>query len=331
MAAVGSSPRLARLTAVDVGTVWPSEADDFTPWLAKTENITLLSETLGLELEVDATEVGIGPYRADIVCRDTSDGSPDGSVVLIENQLGKTDHGHLGQLLTYAAGLDAVTVVWIARPFTDEHRAALDWLNAKTDASVHFFGVEVEVWRIGDSDMAPWFHVVTTPITGIGPIDRISEIGRQQLEFWTDYRAYVADRRPDFQCHTPRPQSWMNHAFGVGGMHFASIITSKGPAHIRVDLYMGGDAADARFRALESDRLAIEADFGESLTWSNPLDAKAARIQCSTAADFTDPAQREDCMGWLLDRLTKFHEVFVFRAGTIDDPDWMPAHEEAGA
>ena len=123
---------LSRLESVDLRNVWESEPGEFTPWLAKPENITLLGETLGLELVVESTEAGVGPYRADIVCRDTGYNSPDGSLVLIENQLGRTDHSHLGQLLTYAAGLDAVSVVWIAQPFTDEHRAALDWLNQKT-------------------------------------------------------------------------------------------------------------------------------------------------------------------------------------------------------
>jgi hypothetical protein len=83
--------------------------------------------------------------------------------VLIENQLGRTDHTHLGQLLTYAAGLEAVTIVWIAQPITDEHRAALTWLNEITDERFRFFGLEIEAWRIGDSPPAPKFNVVVKP------------------------------------------------------------------------------------------------------------------------------------------------------------------------
>ena len=116
---------LGRLESVEPRDVWSSESEDFTPWLAQAENLKLLGETIGLDLELEAQEKDVGPFRADILCKETS--SDDW--VLIENQLERTDHTHLGQLLTYAAGLKAVTVVWVARIFTEEHRAALDWLN----------------------------------------------------------------------------------------------------------------------------------------------------------------------------------------------------------
>ena len=83
--------------------------------------------------------------------------------MLIDNQFERTDHGHLGQPLTYAAGLEAVTIIWVAERFPDEHRAALDWLNEKTDDGVNFFGLDVELWRIGDSPFAPKFNFVSKP------------------------------------------------------------------------------------------------------------------------------------------------------------------------
>ena len=94
----------------------------------------MLGNTIGIELELEAQEKAVGPFSADILCKDTS----DGSWVLIENQLERTDHTHLGQLLTYAAGLQAVTIVWIALRLTEEHRAALDWLNEITDEKFRF-------------------------------------------------------------------------------------------------------------------------------------------------------------------------------------------------
>ena len=151
--------QLSRLERVDLGDVWKSEPASFTPWLA--ENLVFLSETLGMDLELEAQEKNVGPYRADIVCKDTT----DNSWVLIENQLEATDHTHLGQILTYAAGLNAVTIAWIARRFTDEHRAALDWLNENSTDNLQFFGLEIEVWRIGESPPAPKFNIVAKPNT----------------------------------------------------------------------------------------------------------------------------------------------------------------------
>ena len=117
--------KLGRLQRVELRECWEREDTDFTPWLASEENIALLGEAIGIELEVQQEEASVGPFRADILCKNTA----SSELVIIENQLERTDHGHLGQTLTYAAGLDAVTIIWIAARFTEEHRAALDWLN----------------------------------------------------------------------------------------------------------------------------------------------------------------------------------------------------------
>jgi hypothetical protein len=120
---------LGRLERVELRNVWISEATSFTPWLARPENMAVLAETLGVDLELEAQEKAVGPFRADILCKDIG----TDRWVLIENQLERTDHTHLGQLLTYASGLEAVTIVWIAARFTEEHRSTLDWLNKITD------------------------------------------------------------------------------------------------------------------------------------------------------------------------------------------------------
>ena len=150
---------LGRLTKVDLRSYWKKEDTEFTPWLAQEENIQLLSETIGVELETVSQEENVGPFRADILCKDTA----TNHFVLIENQLERTDHTHLGQLMTYAAGLDAVTIIWIAQTFTEEHRAALDWLNRITDDTFNFFGIEIELYKIGDSVSAPMFNLVSKP------------------------------------------------------------------------------------------------------------------------------------------------------------------------
>ena len=184
---------LGRLEPVDLRSVWGHEEHDFTPWLAGEENLALLGDTIGLDLELDEREKAVGPFRADIVCKDTA----SNSWVLVENQIERTDHNHLGQLLTYAAGLDAVTIVWIADRFTDEHRAALDWLNEITGEEINFFGLEVELWRIGESAIAPKFNVVSKPNEWIKTVTAsrqtksadLTPTKQLQFEYWTRFRA----------------------------------------------------------------------------------------------------------------------------------------------
>ena len=106
---------LGLLSKVDLRSTWLREDTDFTPWLAQEISLAILGDAIGLDLVLEAQERDVGPFRADILCKDTA----SGNWVLIENQLEKTDHTHLGQLITYAAGLDAVTIVWISSKFTE--------------------------------------------------------------------------------------------------------------------------------------------------------------------------------------------------------------------
>ncbi len=162
--------KLGKLKEVEVRELWKGEATDFTPWLAKEDNIALLNDAIGIDLEVIKQEKDVGPYRADILCKDTI----ADHYVLIENQLERTDHTHLGQLLTYAAGLDAVSIIWISKTFTEEHRAALDWLNRITEEGINFFGIEITAYRIGESLPAPKFNIVSKPNDWVKHVKKIS-------------------------------------------------------------------------------------------------------------------------------------------------------------
>ena len=147
---------LAKIEKVDLREVWSNEAADFTPWLEV--NIDQLGAALGMNLEAQESEAAVGTFSLDLLAHDGN-----GRLVIVENQLEPTDHSHLGQLLTYAAGYDASAIVWIAKEFREEHRAALDFLNGRTGEDTEFFGVVVEAWRIDDSRTAPNFNVVVTP------------------------------------------------------------------------------------------------------------------------------------------------------------------------
>ncbi|MCA9449879.1 MAG: DUF4268 domain-containing protein, partial [Candidatus Omnitrophica bacterium] len=183
---------LGRLEKIELRQAWTNEARDFTPWLAQEENLALLAETIGIELELEGQEKSVGPFSADILCKD----SATGDWVLIENQLERTDHTHLGQLVTYSAGLEAVKVVWIAQRFTEEHRAALNWLNEISSEGVNFFGLEIELWKIGESPLAPKFNVVCKPNDWSKTVretadKKLSETQEIQLAFWSEFKAFL--------------------------------------------------------------------------------------------------------------------------------------------
>lgn len=146
-------PPFQELEPQDVREYWADEARDFTPWLAdaiRDEEASHLEDVLGLDLSVTAIEKSVGRYNVDILAQVIDDKRN----VIIENQLGQSDHDHLGKAIAYAAGVDAAIIVWIAPRFNDEHRDAIQWLNESSRKGVDFFAIRLEVWRIGDSDPA---------------------------------------------------------------------------------------------------------------------------------------------------------------------------------
>ena len=179
-----------RLEDLPLRAAWPDEARDFTPWLAA--NIDHLADIIGVPLEVTDTEAPVGPFSADILARNPQ----DDTVVLIENQLERTDHTHLGQIMTYLAGLDAQTVVWIAPSFREPHLSGIHWLNEHTADGFSFFAVRLRVVRIGDSPYAPIFEVVAKPdywerriAASVQKSAGDSAVGDQRQAYW---RAYAA-------------------------------------------------------------------------------------------------------------------------------------------
>ena len=320
---------LGRLTKVPPRKFWEDEEVDFTPWLADEENIGLLGETIGVELEVEAQERNVGPFRADILCKDTV----TDSWVLIENQLERTNHTHLGQLLTYAAGLDAVTVVWIAERFTDEHRAALDWLNQITPQEFSFFGLEIELWRIGDSPMAPKFNVVSHPNDWTKTVSRISRgelspTNQLYLEYWTGFRDFLEQHNGVIKPVEPLPQNWLS--FGVGRSHFSLGTTiNKREKWICVDLTLRGPNAKPHFYLLEREKADIEEEIGAELEWEERPGRKQSYI--SLSLEEINLENRQDWNRqhqWLCDKLEIFHKVFSQRVKELDASDYAPEEDE---
>lgn len=313
---------LGRLEKVDLRNCWSREDSDFTPWLAEAENIRLLGDTIGLELEVEAQEKGVGLFRADILCKDTL----TENWVLIENQLERTDHIHLGQLLTYAAGLNAVTIVWIAERFTEEHRAALDWLNEMTDEAVNFFGLEIELWRIGESAIAPKLNVVCQPnnwsrsVTGAAKNLQNSvptETRQLQCEYWEAFRSYALECATRIKPIKALPQNWMDISLGRSGFKL-SAIAGVGSGEIRAEIHITHDEAKSFFKLLELEKAQIEEEFGETLIWYNDPEKKGCKMLVRCMVDVNDRSEWQTQHQWLVEKLDKLHQVFSNRVKQLN-------------
>jgi hypothetical protein len=303
---------LGKLVRVDAREIWQHEAHHFTPWLR--DNIDRLSEALGIEIEVEAIEVGVGDFSADLHGKDVTSDRP----VVIENQLTPTDHAHLGQVLTYSAGLDAAIIVWIAPEFREEHRQAVDWLNRHTDESLDFFGVELELLRIDDSVPAPHFKLVAQPNEWAkaarkrGPDSLPSERDLRYQAFFEGILIETKKRKPDLtSASRVSPQSWVSFGAGRAGFSIGWGFSRKG---FQVELYIdAGEAAENKgfFDALQARRAEIEAALGFQLQWER-LDARrasriVARRDGATIND--DPQALAELQAWGITAMIKFANV----------------------
>lgn len=326
-------PALGRLAKVELRNAWEGEATHFSPWLAQPDNITLLGESIGIELEVEGQEQNVGPFRADILCRDTI----NNHWVLIENQLEKTDHSHLGQLLTYTAGLEAVTIVWIASRFTEEHRAALDWLNNATNTGINFFGLEIELWRIGDSAMAPKFNVVSKPNDWNKTVreqasgttaGQLSDTQQLHLDYWTQFRDYVEETSRPFRISKPSKDHWTIVA--VGRTDFA-LIAWNGMRDNRsgVHLRLTGPDAKAHFQLLKQQhQVGIEEELsllGE-VHWRLIPDAKESQVAIyKLSTKPTDPTAWPALNKWMADTLEAMDKQFRPLVKQLNAAEYVPA------
>jgi hypothetical protein len=277
--------------------------------------LRLLGETIGIELELEAIEKDVGPFRADILCKNVV----TDHWVLIENQLEKTNHVHLGQVLTYAAGLGAVTIVWIAAKFTEEHRAALDWLNDITSTDIVFFGLEVELWKIGDSFAAPKFNIVSNPnewtrgiASGVAVVERgeLTDNQKLQLRFWTGFHDYVGDAETTIRPSAPRAQSYMRMApgepgYGLGAVAslFDSESNSWDTQELRAEFWFAGSSYLETFDQLESQRSEIGKNVQDQLHWYGPSDSGSRRVYIRKTVDLFDEDKWPSEYVWLLEKL----------------------------
>lgn len=292
---------LGRLVQVDPRSVWRHEALDFTPWLLK--NADRLGEALGLELELTSAEHAVGGYSLDLIGRDMS----NGTVVIIENQLADSDHVHLGQVLTYAAGTSASTIVWLTTGFKDEHRQALTWLNEHTDEDTHFFGVELQVVRIGESARAPLFKVVAEPNDWQKAVKRSTSSTTSSREalyviFWEKYLARAAAEHPGWMLPRASSQSWLWMRAPIRSCGLSCSFAAGGK--IRHELYIDAQTAElstSRYEALVRQKDAMETAYGRPLTWEPLPGRRACRIADYQTGAITRQDEHDPYIDFFLD------------------------------
>jgi hypothetical protein len=299
---------LGKLERVDLRTAWKHEALDFTKWLAQEENLSQLSDEIGIEIESPQTEVSVGSFQADILAEDQ-----DGNKIIIENQLEPSNHDHLGKLITYASGLQAKTIIWIVEDVKDEHKQAIDWLNLHTDGDTSFFAIKMELWKIGDSPPAPKFQIISKPndwtkavrtSTGGAPP---SETKLLQLQLWSRFTESIANTTTTLRLQRPRPQHWYDLAIGSSVAHIALTMNTQDKT-MGCELYIPREKK--LFAALASHKEAIEKEFGEQLEWMELPGKKASRIKVSRDADIENEERWDDFFKWLKEKAERFQAVF---------------------
>ena len=312
------TPSFGQLEPVDLRVCWADEARDLTPWIASEQGLKMLGAALGIELACENCEVPVGPFNADILARDLT----TNSLVVIENQLERTNHDHFGKTLTYAAVLGASTVVWIARTFTDEHRKAVEWLNELTRGDLQLYGVELQVWRIGQSPPAPRFEIVCSPNELVQAATRArdsesSPTRQLQLEFWTAVRESLQRTGQFASLQTPRGQYWFDIALGRSYINL-SLTANTFDKKVGLRIYLSGRVADSALQQLDPQKAEIETALGERLDWNPHPDKSDKIIRLTRDGDISDKATWTELIPWLTQRAVSFKRVFGPRLLALD-------------
>ena len=309
-------PDFGKLERVAIRDAWPSEPSHFTPWLSVAENLTSLGEEIGIELEFVGKEYSVGTYYLDILARRA--GTEE--AVVIENQFGSTDHSHLGQVLTYAAGVGsdgagARTIIWIAEKFNEPHRAALDWLNANTEPGVRFFGVELQLWRIGTSAFAPKFSVVSKPNDWQKQLTQktstLTTTEENYIAFWNGFFSFCDMEGTTLQYATgPRKTSWLPTRIGVPGfgVNLNAVKTLK---RLECHLWIDHARASEAFAELLSRKEEILLALGDQVQFDEMLGKHASKIYQVIDADVTKSDEWPTAYKWLKERGEAFVAVLA--------------------
>lgn len=301
---------LGTISEVRLRDIWPHEAGDFTPWLAR--DLRSLGNSLGLDLELVEEEARSGTFSLDILAKSTVDDEK----VAIENQLERTNHSHLGQLLTYAAEHEVGYVVWIASKFRPEHRAAIEWLNGLAPDKVWFYAVEVHAIKIGDSLPALDFRPVAVPKKWNGsvtpsPIEAPSSTVVRLREF---FKPLVTElEQADFgqaEADQADSQYWFPHSHP--DVWYVAGLDDDG-AWVCLWLFGNVEITQRLYNALQLHQMELDAGIGSELIWGEygPTNGSNITWILDENASIDDPPEKlDETRAWMLETLPKFRDVF---------------------
>lgn len=324
-----NEPSFGKLEKVDPESVWEGLADKFTSWLSEEGNLAQLGEAIGRDIEREKGDDGKGAFEADIVCKDkTTQGW-----VLIDYQIKVDDHGPLGRMVVNAASVQDATFVLISTSFSDKSLSTLDWLNRNSGESYGFFGVEIELWRIGESSFAPRFNAVlkankqgngvaaaSAETASAAPVAEPSETAPelQHLEYWTAFCEVLTTAEGPFEAPQPTSESQMNFPLEQPGF---VLISFTDPANKRIGIYLqlSGPLASANLRLLHDQKKAIEAEIISPLEWRALPDKQEGYIMIRWEnVDSGDRSAWSEQHEWLRDTLLGFNRVFTDRIKDLD-------------
>lgn len=301
--------KLSKIKEINLRSIWKEE-EIFTKWLAEEENLRKLSDRIGISMKLLTTEAGVGSFSADILAEEENTGRK----IIIENQLEKTDHTHLGQLLTYASGYDADIIIWMVDRETDEHRNAIDWLNEHTDEKLNLFIIKIKVLQIEDSPFAIDFQIISQPndwaraIKESGIKSELSETKLMQLDFWNKFKEYAVSKKTGLKLRKAYPQHWYDISIG-NSRAYISLVASPTDGFVRCSLYIPN--SKETFAMLSKEKEKIEKELGEKLEWQELPESKASRIKIEKSADVENLTEWEKHFEWLRQQADLFQNVFT--------------------
>lgn len=303
---------IGRLEEVNVRELWAHEQYDFSNWLALEENIVYLNEITGLTLVDIQKEKFVGSYRCDIVAKDQS----SDKLVIIENQFHKSNHDHLGKIITYASGLEAEVIIWIVEEAREEHRSAIEWLNNNTNEDISFFLIEIAAYKIGDSLPAPNFKVVEQPnnflmntISMSKSNDDLNTSQSERLTFWQAFNDLIEEKGKPFGIRNASTS--YRYTVGIGtGLAFIVISLINQNNIIEVTLLVNNDTD--LFDQLHAKKEEISNQFDFDLDWNKFENKKHSQIISRiNGLDFNDHSNYPELMEQVIERVIDIRNVFT--------------------